>query len=139
MAEPGAPTTEIPRIDFESLVPEGAQAVRKVLYEQPYELLPRDPSVSINVYVGVIKAGASNAYHFHNGTSFFVVLQGRIRIEFQDEEKRYSAGDVYCEPIGKVHRAHNDDPEVDFICVGFNVTAPEREMVVNLTGEEPPW
>lgn len=134
-----ARTPEIPRIDFDSLIAEGATTVRKVLYEQPYDLLPRDPSVSINVYVGIIRAGAHNAYHFHNGTSFFVVLQGRIRVEFADEEREYTAGDVYCEPIGKVHRAHNPDPDVDFICIGFNVTAPEREMVVNLTGEQAPW
>jgi quercetin dioxygenase-like cupin family protein len=129
----------IPRIDFDSLVPEGASTVRKVLYEESYELLPRDPTVSVNVYVGIIKAGARNAYHYHNGTSFFAVIQGRLRIEFQDEVREYSAGDVYCEPIGKIHRAENPDPEVDFICIGFNVTAPEREMVVNLAGEEAPW
>jgi hypothetical protein len=46
---------------------------------------------------------------------------------------------VYTEPIGKVHRAENPDPEVDFICIGFNLTAPAREMVVNLPGEQPPW
>ena len=130
---------EIPRIDFESMVPEGASTVRKVLYEEPYSLLPRDPTVSVNVYAGVIQGGARNAYHFHNGTSFFAVLQGRIRIEFEDEVREYAAGEVYVEPIGKVHRAVNPDPDVDFVCIGFNVTAPEREMVVNLVGEEPPW
>jgi quercetin dioxygenase-like cupin family protein len=129
----------IPRIAFEDLLPEGSTSVRKVLYEQPYALLPRDPSVSVNVYVGIIKAGATNAYHFHNGTSFFAVIQGRIRIEFQDEVREYEAGDVYCEPIGKVHRAENPDADVDFVCIGFNVTAPDREMVVNLAGDDPPW
>ena len=135
----GAARPQIPRIEFDTLVPAGATSVRKVLYEQPYELLPRDPSVSVNVYVGVIKAGARNAWHYHNGTSFFAVIQGRIRIEFQDEVLEHVAGEVYSEPIGKVHRAENPDPEVDFVCIGFNVTAPAREMVVNLAGEEPPW
>jgi len=139
MSEPAPTTQGIPRIDFDALVPDGQQTARAVLYEAPYDLLPRDPSVSVNVYAGVIKAGAKNAYHFHNGTSFFAVLQGTIRIEFQDETREYTAGDVYCEPIGKIHRAHNPDPDVDFICIGFNVTAPEREMVVNLAGEDAPW
>ncbi len=125
-------TDRIPRIPLESLLPDGEDFIRKVLYEAPYDLLPRDPSVSVNVYVGVIRAGAGNDPHFHNGTSFFVVLQGRIEIEFADETKTYSAGDVYVEPIGKIHRARNPDPEVDFICIGFNVTPPEREMVVTL-------
>ncbi len=135
----GAPQAQTDRIDFDALVPAGATSARKVLYEEPYELLPRDQSVSVNVYVGVIKAGARNAWHYHNGTSFFAVIQGRIRIEFQDEVVEHVAGEVYTEPIGKVHRAENPDAEVDFVCIGFNVTAPEREMVVNLAGEQPPW
>lgn len=132
-------TVEQLRIALDKLVPEGDSSVRKVLYEEPYSLLPRDPTVSINVYLGVIKALTCNSYHFHNGTSVFVVLQGRISIEFEDETKAYSAGDVYVEPIGKVHRACNPDPDVDFICVGFNLTAPEREMVVNVGADQPPW
>jgi hypothetical protein len=31
-------------IDFDNLVPADVPHVRKVLYEAPYELLPRDPS-----------------------------------------------------------------------------------------------
>jgi hypothetical protein len=30
--------------------------------------------------------------------------------------------------LGKIHRAHNPDPEVKFVCVG-NATPPDREMV----------
>ena len=47
-----APRPEIARIDFDALVPAGATSVRKVLYEEPYELMPRDQSVSVNVYAG---------------------------------------------------------------------------------------
>jgi hypothetical protein len=36
-------------IDFDSLVPADVPRVRKVLDEAPYELLPRDTSVTINV------------------------------------------------------------------------------------------
>ena len=123
-------------IDFDSLLPADLPHVRKVLYEAPYGLLPRDPSVTINVYIGVHNPLSYTAWHFHNGTSFFAVLQGRIEVEFEDEVRRFSAGDVYAEPIGKIHRAHNPDPELKFVCVGFNATPPDREMVTKV---EVPW
>lgn len=121
------------RIDFDSLLPAGAEHVRKVLYEAPYGLLPRDPSVTINVYLGVHGPLSRTAWHFHNGSSFFAVLQGRIEVEFPDETRSYSAGDVYAEPIGKVHRAYNPDPELNFVCVGFNATPPDRELVTTVS------
>ena len=45
-------------------------------------------------------------------------------------------GDAYIEPIGVVHRAVNPDPEHSFACVGFVVTPPDREHVVNV---KEPW
>jgi quercetin dioxygenase-like cupin family protein len=121
------PTTAL--IDFDSLLPADVPHVRNVLYEAPYELLPRDPSVTITVYIGVHNTLSSTVWHYHNGASFFVVLQGRIEVEFEDEVRRFAVGDVYAEPIGKIHRAHNPDPEVKFVCVGFNATPPDRELV----------
>lgn len=123
-------------IDFDSLLPADEAHVRKVLFEGPYDLLPRDPSVTVNVYIGVHNPLSYTAWHFHNGSSFFAVLQGRIEVEFQDEVRRFSVGDVYAEPIGKIHRAHNPDPDQKFVCVGFNATPPDREMV---TAVEVPW
>lgn len=123
-------------IDFDGLLPPDAVHVRKVLHEAPYELLPRDPSVTVNVYIGVHSPQSYTPWHFHNGSSFFVVLQGRINVEFQDEVRSYTPGDVYSEPIGKIHRAHNPDPDVNFVCVGFNATPPDREMVTTV---EVPW
>ncbi len=119
-------------IDFDSLVPADAAHVRKVLYEAPYELLPRDPSATITVYIGVHNPLSYTAWHFHNGTSFFAVLQGRIEVEFEDETRSFSVGDVYAEPVGKIHRAHNPDSAVKFVCVGFNATPPDRELVTTV-------
>jgi quercetin dioxygenase-like cupin family protein len=121
-------------IDFESLLPAGVPHVRKVLYEAPCDQLPRDPSVTITVYVGVHSPKSYTAWHYHNGSSFFAVLQGRIEVKFADEVRSFSAGDVYAEPIGEVHRAHNPDPEVTFVCVGFNATPPGRELVTTVEG-----
>jgi quercetin dioxygenase-like cupin family protein len=122
-------------IDFDGLLPADVPHVRRVLYEAPYDLLPRDPSVTITVYIGVHNPKSYTDWHYHNGSSFFSVLQGRIEVEFADEVRSFSVGDVYSEPIGKVHRAHNPDPEVKFVCVGFNATPPGRELVT--TVEEP--
>jgi quercetin dioxygenase-like cupin family protein len=121
-------------IDFDSLLPAGEAHVRKVLYEAPYELLPKDPSAIVTVYLGVHNPLSSTVWHYHNGASFFVVLQGRIEVEFEDEVRRFAAGDVYAEPIGKAHRAHNPDPEVKFVCVGFNATPPGVELVTAVDG-----
>jgi quercetin dioxygenase-like cupin family protein len=123
-------------IDFDALLPADAPHVRKILYEEAYEHLPRDPSVAIVVYIGVHNPKSYTAWHYHNGSSFFAVLQGRIEVEFEDEVRSFAAGDVYAEPIGKIHRAHNPDPAVKFVCVGFNATPPDREMVVSV---EAPW
>jgi quercetin dioxygenase-like cupin family protein len=122
-------------IDFDGLLPADVPHVRRVLYEAPYDLLPRDPSVTITVYIGVHNPKSYTDWHYHNGSSFFAVLQGRIEVELADEVRSFSVGDVYSEPIGKVHRAHNPDPEVKFVCVGFNATPPGRELVT--TVEEP--
>ncbi|HXV58442.1 MAG TPA: cupin domain-containing protein [Gaiellaceae bacterium] len=120
------------RIDFDSLLPEGAEHVRSLLYEAPCDDLPRDPSVTVSVYVGVHAPLSRTAWHFHNGTSFFAVLQGRIEVEFEDETLTHVAGEVYSEPVGKVHRAHNPDPDLNFVCLGFNVTPPGRELVTTV-------
>jgi quercetin dioxygenase-like cupin family protein len=124
--------TQTALIDFDSLLPADVPHIRKMLYEAPYELLPRDPSVTISVYIGVHNPRSFTAWHYHNGASFFAVLQGRIEVEFEDEVRCFSAGDVYAEPIGKVHRAHNPDPEVKFVCVGFNATPPDQELVTTV-------
>jgi quercetin dioxygenase-like cupin family protein len=120
------------RIDFDSLLPDGAAHVRSLLYEGAYDGLPRDPSVTVSVYVGVHAPLSRTAWHFHNGASFFAVLQGRIEVEFADETLTHRAGEVYSEPVGKVHRAYNPDPELNFVCVGFNVTPPGLELVTTV-------
>jgi hypothetical protein len=40
---------------------------------------------------------------------------------------------VYSEPIAKFHRGHNPHPELPYLCIGFCVTAPDRDHVTNIT------
>ena len=42
------------------------------------------------------------------------------------------AGDVYSEPIGKMHRGHNPHPELPYLCIALCLTAPDREHVTNV-------
>ena len=46
-------------------------------------------------------------------------------------------GDVYSEPIAKIHRGHNPHPELAYLCIGFCITAPDREPVTNVASR--PW
>jgi quercetin dioxygenase-like cupin family protein len=126
----------VARLRIEGMCGPGEQHHRDVRFEELYEQMPRDPSVRVGVYTAEIVGGGKTAWHLHNGAGFFVVLQGSIDIEFEDEVRHYEAGDAYSEPIGKVHRAVNPDPEASFLCVGFVVTPPDRPHVVNV---REPW
>jgi quercetin dioxygenase-like cupin family protein len=114
----------------------GHQHNRRMLYDQLYGLLPRDPNVRVQIYTSEILPGGYTDWHVHNGPAFFLVLQGQLTVEFQEGVRHYTAGDTYVEPIGVIHRAHNPDPTTSFICVGFVLTPPDREPVVNI---KQPW
>ena len=38
-------------------------------FEGPYDLLPRDPLVTVNVYIGVDNPLSYTAWHFRNGAA----------------------------------------------------------------------
>jgi quercetin dioxygenase-like cupin family protein len=114
----------------------GHQHSQRVLYDQLYGLLPRDPTVRVQMYTSELLPGGCTDWHVHNGPAFFLVLQGRLTVEFQEGVRHYTVGDTYVEPIGVVHRAHNPDSTTSFICVGFTLTPPDREPVINI---KQPW
>ena len=49
---------------------------------------------------------------------------------------RAKAGDVYSEPIGKIHRGHNPRDDIAAIGISFSVTAPDREHITNVIAME---
>jgi len=49
-----------------------------------------------------------------------------VTLQYEGRSEHYSAGDVYTEPIGVVHRAINPHPDVPAAFVGFWVTAADR-------------
>ena len=124
------------RVQLSGLLAPGAVHNRVTRFDDLYESLPKDASVRVGIYTSEIAPGGATAWHLHNGAAFFLVLQGRITIEFQDSTRHYQAGDAYAEPIGVIHRAVNPEPDIPFICVGFVVTPKDREHVVNV---KEPW
>ena len=124
------------RVQLTGLLAPGTQHNRVMRFNELYESLPKDASVQVGIYTSEIAPGGQTSWHLHNGAAFFLVLQGRVSIEFKDTTRHYQAGDAYAEPIGVIHRAINPEPEIPFICVGFTVTPKERDAVVNV---KEPW
>lgn len=125
------------RLKIEGLVPEGQDLHRNTLFEGLYESLPRDPQANILVYTAEIRPMGYTNPHAHNGATFFLALQGQFEAHFEEGVLiRAKAGDVYSEPIGKVHRGHNPHPTLPYLCVAFCATAPDREHVTNVPAME---
>ena len=106
---------------------------RNVLFERLFESLPKDPAVKIQIYNAEIAPGGYTNRHKHNGTTFFIALQGVFEAHFEDGtvlEAR--AGDVYSEPIGKVHRGHNPHPDLAYLCIGVAITPADLPHVTEV-------
>ena len=83
----------------------GQQMHRNVLFDALYTSLPKDPAVQVQIYNAEIAPGGYTNWHCHNGATFFVALQGMFEAEFAEGVlTRAQAGDVYSEPIAKMHR-----------------------------------
>ena len=124
------------RLRIAGLLEPGMLHNRVTRFEELYDLLPKDPTVRVGIYTSELAPGGATAWHLHNGAAFFLVLQGRVTIEFRDHTRQYQAGDAYAEPIGVIHRAINPEPAIPFLCVGFVVTPKDRDPVVNI---KEPW
>ena len=116
----------------------GQELFRNVLFDQLYASIPKDPQARVQIYNAEIAPGGYTNWHGHNGATFFVALQGVFEAEFEEGILvRAKAGDVYSEPIAKIHRGHNPHSELAYLCIGFCITAPDREPVTNVASR--PW
>ncbi len=127
---------KVARLQLEGLLGPGQEATRNVLFEELYAQLPKDPEAQVCIYAWEIAPLGHTAWHLHNGPAFMIPTEGRIVIEFQNEEQAYEAGEVYFEPIAVVHRAFNPDPEHPVCGIAWVATPPGREHVVNV---KEPW
>ncbi len=125
------------RLRLNDLVPPGQPHVRHMVFNEIYDRLPRDPEVRVGLYTSELLAGKRVGWHVHNGSVFFLVVQGEIELQYAHGTEYYRAGQAYTEPIGQIHRAVNPNPERSAIFFGVAITAADRDHVVN-TGS-PDW
>ena len=119
------------------LVPEGGSHVRQVLLDEIESRLPRDSDARVNIQLSELSPGRTASWHMHNGVVYFVLLRGIITLQYEGQSEHYSAGDVYTEPIGVVHRAWNQHPDIPASLVGFWVTPADRHHISET--DEPTW
>jgi len=125
------------RLRLDGYLRAGEAFKRNVLFEELFTSLPKDPAAKVQIYNAEIAPGGFTNWHCHNGATFFIALQGIFEAHFQEGVLvRAKAGDVYSEPIAKIHRGHNPHPHVSYLCIGIAITAPDREHVTNV---EKPW
>jgi quercetin dioxygenase-like cupin family protein len=106
---------------------------RRVLFEGLYASFPKDPEAKVQIYTAEIVPKGWTNFHCHNGATFFIALQGMFEAHFEEGVLvRAKAGDVYSEPIGKMHRGHNPHDTIPYLCVAFCITAPDRDHVTNV-------
>lgn len=121
------------KLQIQGLLKPGTQFKRNVLFDQLYDSMPRDPQARVQVYSAEIAPGGFTNYHCHNGPAFFLALQGIFEAHFEEGVLvKAKAGDVYFEPLAKIHRGHNPHKELPYLCVGFCVNSPDREPVTNV-------
>lgn len=115
----------------------GRELHRNVLLDKLYASIPRDPEVKVQVYNAEVAPLGYTGWHQHNGMTIFVALQGIFEAHFQEGILiKAKAGDVYSEPIAKIHRGHNPHPDLPYLCIGVCLTSPDREHVTNVVQ---PW
>jgi quercetin dioxygenase-like cupin family protein len=119
------------------LVPDGGAHIRQVLLDEMETRLPRDPEARINIQLSELAPGRNASWHVHNGIVYFVILRGIVTLEYEGRSEHHSAGDVYTEPIGLVHRARNPHSDIAAALIGFWVTAADRPHVTEVG--EPSW
>lgn len=124
-------------LQLTGLLPADGSHVRRELFDEIERRLPRDPEARVNVQLSELNPGRTASWHVHNGIVYFVIVRGLITLHYEGRSEHYSAGDVYTEPIGVVHRALNPHPDIPASLIGFWVTAADRPHVTEVS--PPPW
>ena len=121
------------KLQIDGLVPPDKLFHRRVLFDGSYASFPKDHEAKVQIYTAEIVPKGSTNFHCHNGATFFIALQGIFEAHFEEGILvRAKAGEVYSEPIGKMHRGHNPHDTIPYLCVAFCVTSPDRDHVTNV-------
>jgi len=111
--------------------------IRQTLYDEIETRFPGQLPSRVNIQLSELSPGRTASWHIHNGVVFFVVLRGLVSLQYEGRTEHYSAGDVYTEPVGVVHRAFNPHHQVPASFIGFWVTAADRQHVTEV--DDPDW
>src|SRR6185437_4133855 len=126
------------RMQLDGYLQPGQTLHRNMLFDALYEQLPRDPKAHVQVYNYEISPGGFTNWHIHTGATFYLTLQGLFEGHFEEGVLiRGKPGEVYSEPIGKIHRGHNPHTEVTLLGIGVAITSPGIEGIINV--EPPAW
>jgi len=118
------------------LLPEDGSHIRQVLFDEIESRLPRDPNARVNIQLSELNPGRTASWHVHNGVVYFAILRGAVSLQYEGRTEHYSAGEVYTEPIGMVHRALNPHPTIPAALIGFWVTAADRHHITEVGAPE---
>ncbi len=126
------------KLQLDGYLKPGQSLHRNMLFDALYASVPKDPEVHVQMYNYEIAPGGFTNWHIHTGATFYLTLQGRFEGYFQEGKLiDGKAGEVYSEPIGKIHRGHNPDAEVTLLGIGVALTTPGVEPIINV--EPPAW
>ena len=107
------------KLKLDGYLQPGQSLNRNMLFDVLYASAPKDPEVHVQFYNYEIAPGAFTNWHLHTGATFFLTLQGQFEGHFQEGVLIHGkAGEVYSEPIGKIHRGHNPHPELSLLGIG---------------------
>lgn len=114
----------------------GQALIRNLLFDALYEFVPKDPKARVQIYNYEIAPGGFTNWHIHTGATFYLTLQGLFEGPFEEGVLiKGKPGEVYSEPLGKIHRGHNPHKEVPLLGIGVAITSPGIEPTINV---EPP-
>ncbi len=123
-------------LQMTDILEEGQPHVRQVLFDEVEARIPKDSESRVNIQLSELNPGRTASWHTHNGIVYFVVLRGLVTLQYEGRVEHYSAGDVYTEPIGVVHRALNPHSDIPASFIGFWVTAADRPHVTEVGAPE---
>lgn len=126
------------KLRLEGFLQPGETLHRRTLFDELSSFVPKDPELRVQVYSYEIVPGGFTGWHVHGGATFFLTLQGRFEGHFEEGVLiNGEIGEVYSEPIGKVHRGHNPHPSLPLLGIGIALTPPHIPPLIPV--EEPAW
>jgi len=126
------------KMQIGGLLQPGQSLHRNMLFDILYDHVPKDPQAHVQIYNYEISPGGFTNWHIHMGATFYLTLQGLFEGHFEEGVLiKGRAGEVYSEPVGKIHRGHNPHAEVPLLGIGIAVTSPGIDHIINV--EPPSW